>query len=183
MKESDFNSLIRYLTEIFHDRKPTNERKIIMYQYCSGVGHTVERKIDSYDLNLCEDPRCPSCSLWRKTFTEEIMFEEEISVDIPLLQPHVWFATIKRLVQEFHNEENEITLQGGVQAILTLKGLFPDPGAIKIKGLPLIHLKHDPCYDDTSMDYRTEVTTGYPIRSWNLRTNRFIITTQPNDEQ
>ena len=69
MKDFDLRLLIE---ETFNKPAPVKEKNFIMYSGCiSKPGQLVKRDPSSMDFNLCNNPKCPSCSQLHRAIKEE----------------------------------------------------------------------------------------------------------------
>jgi hypothetical protein len=76
-KPLTLEKLEEYVQDIFNNPKWTNEREIVIYQGCITKG-AVERS--SINLNICDNPNCPSC----KMLSDALAEEAKNFIDIPL---------------------------------------------------------------------------------------------------
>lgn len=56
------------LLKILEQKKPSNDRNIVIGQLCKTRGHIVRTALD---LNLCNDAECPSCQMIHKLLDAE----------------------------------------------------------------------------------------------------------------
>jgi len=59
-----------FIKEVFTQKKH-KERKIVMYQGCKKYGWANRSE---FDLNLCDDPECPSCRMWDELIAKEAKY-------------------------------------------------------------------------------------------------------------
>lgn len=63
------DELTAFLTELWYDRLPTSKRNIVKARYCKEQGTLLEKE---YELSLCDNPECGSCSIYRKVIEDTI---------------------------------------------------------------------------------------------------------------
>lgn len=63
-----YQELWEMLSKMYEDKNKESHSKIVIYQGCKTNG-TVSRS--GLDLNLCNDPTCPSCNMFNELLEEE----------------------------------------------------------------------------------------------------------------